>query len=102
MSKKQKAAAAAMAAVAAAGMVTGSVIDSPVELIGPTVPVADLQLTEEEDAAIQEERQKSLFAGIRAWILGLPAAVRILVGIPLWGIGWILLTAFSTFWMGVA
>lgn len=102
MSKKQKAAAAVAAVVAAAGMVTGSVIDSPTELIEPTGAVVDIQMTEEEDTAAQEKRQKSLFAGIRTWILGLPAAVRMLVGVPLWGLGWVLLTALSTFWMGVA
>lgn len=102
MSKKQKAAAAAAAVVAAAGMVTGSVIDSPAELMKAPTPAYDLQLTEEEDTAVQEERQKRPADRFRAWILGLPAAVRMLVGIPLWTIGWVLLTALSTLWMGVA
>ena len=38
MNKKQKAAADAMAAVAAAGIVTGTVIDNPTDLMADTPP----------------------------------------------------------------
>jgi len=102
MGKKQKAAAAAVAVVAAAGMVTGSVIESPAELLEDPAPIADVQQTEDDDAVVAEKRQKGVAAKIRTWILQLPAAVRMLVGVPLWGLGWVLLTAVSTLWMGVA
>ena len=101
MNRKQKAAAAAVAVAAAAGMVTGTVIESPVELAADVLPVSDVQQVEDDAAINQEERQKGIAARIRAWILGLPAAVRILVGIPLWCIGWLLTTALSTFWLGM-
>jgi len=101
MGKKEKAAAAVVAVAAAAGMVTGTVIESPVELVEDVLPITDVQRADEDDAAVQEERQKGPAAKIRLWILGLPAAVRMLVGVPLWLLGWVLLTGLSTLWMGV-
>jgi len=99
MSKKQKAAAAAVAVAAAAGMVTGAVFESPAELVQDVLPITDVQQAE-DDAAAQEERQKGPTAKIRIWILQLPAAVRMLVGVPLWGMGWVLMTGLSTLWLG--
>lgn len=101
MSKKQKAAAAAMAVMAAAGMVTATVIESPAELIEDPAPVTGVQQMEDEETAAQEKRQRGPVAKIRTWILQRPAAVRMLVGIPLWVMGWVLLTGLSTLWMGV-
>ena len=102
MNRKQKAAAAAMAVVAAAGMVTATVVESPAELLEDPAPVTDVQQVDDEGTAAQEEKKVRSPAGrMRAWILQLPAAVRMLVGVPLWMTGWVLLTALSTFWMGV-
>ena len=58
MGKKQKAAAAAVAVAAAAGMVTGTVFESPVELIEDPAPVTDVQQMDDDDASAVEERQK--------------------------------------------
>jgi len=99
MNKKQKAAAAAVAVAAAAGMVTGTVIESPAELVADVLPIEAQQA--EDEAPVQDERQKGPAAKIRAWILGLPAAVRMLVGVPLWCIGWVVMTGLSTFWLGL-
>jgi len=101
MSKRKKAAAAAVTVAAVAGMVTASVIDTPAELLADTGLLSEAQQEEVEDAAsASEEKQRSVSARIRAWLLGLPAAVRMLVGLPLWCLGWMLLTALSTFWAG--
>jgi len=101
MNRKQKAAAAAVTVVAAAGMVTGTVFESPAELVEDVLPIAGVQQSEEE-AAVQEKRQKGPAASVREWVLRLPAAVRMLVAVPLWAIGWVLLTAVSTLWMSAA
>ena len=101
MNKKQKAAAAAMAAVAAAGVITGTVFESPAELAEDLLPAAAEQQLEEETTVAEERRQKGPAAKIRTWIMGLPAAVRLLVGVPLWCVGWMVLTGLSTLWMGV-
>ena len=90
MDKRQRAAAAAMAAVAAAGMVTGSVVESPAELLRDTESIV-----EDSDTQDTEMRRSTVSARIRRWLLSLPEAIRILVAIPLWGIGWILQSALT-------
>lgn len=102
MDKKKSAAAAAVAVAAAAGMVTGAVFDSPAELLADPPPITDVQLTDDDggDASNQEERQRGPAARVRSWMLRLPAAVRMLVGVPLWCLGWVLLTGLSTLWAG--
>ena len=98
MDKKQKAAAAAMAAVTAAGMVTGAVIDNPTDLMADT-PFA-VEQDDDAEVSAAEQKKNGLTARVRAWLLGLPAAVRMLVGVPLWCIGWVVTTGLSTFWAG--
>lgn len=98
--KKKAAAAAAVTVAAAAGMVTGTVFESPAELL-PEV-VQEMQQAEEDAASVAEERQKGPVDKLRSWVLGLPAAVRMLVAVPLWCIGWVLLSALSVFWTGAA
>lgn len=98
MDKKKAAAAAAVTVAAAAGMVTGTVFDSPADLMGEPAAIVSVQTDEDDGTVSQEERQKGPAARIREWVLSLPAAVRILVGIPLWVLGWVLLTGLSTLW----
>lgn len=96
MSKRKTAAAAALAATAAAGMVTGAVIDTPAELL------ADTPLAVEQQADEAEQKKAGPAARVREWLLGLPAAVRVLVCLPLWCIGEVLLTALATFFAGAS
>ena len=98
MDKKKAAAAAAVTVAAAAGMVTGTVFDSPADLMGEPAAIVSVQTDEDDGGTATEERQKGPAARIREWVLGLPAAVRMLVGVPLWVLGWVLLTGFSTLW----
>lgn len=100
MVKKKKAAVAvAVTAAAVAGMVTETAFDSPTDLI-PEI-TEELHQTDDGGAA-PEERHKGPLTKVRSWVLGLPAAVRILVVVPLWGLGWVLLSAASVFWVGAA
>ena len=87
MDKKKAAAAAAVTVAAAAGMVTGTVFDSPADLMGEPAAIVSVQADEDDGGTATEERQKGPAARIREWILGLPAAVRMLVGVPLWVLG---------------
>ena len=98
MYKKRAAAAAAVTVAAAAGMVTGAVFDSPADLMGEPAAIVSVQADEDDGGAALEERQKGPTARIREWVLSLPAAVRMLVGVPLWALGWVLLTGLSTLW----
>lgn len=100
---KRKAAAAAAAAVAAAGMVTGASFDTPADLLADSAPVIETVQDDGGDAAsVDEERQRSPAARVRTWVMGLPAAVRALVGVPLWCVGRVLLSALSLLWIGAA
>lgn len=99
MKKREKAAAAAVTVAAAAGMVTGALFDSPADLlVQPDAVTAAVQAVgEDDDTGAPMEKQRGIAARLRAWVLRLPAAVRMLVGVPLWCAGWVLLNAFSVF-----
>ena len=103
MDKKKTAAAAALAAAAAAGMVTGALFDSPADLMAEPGAAVEIQMDDDDAGALEdEERQKTPAQRLRQWVLGLPSAVRMLVGVPLWCLGWVLLTGLSTLWMGAS
>lgn len=103
MDKKKTAAAAALAAAAAAGMVTGALFDSPADLLAEPGAVVEIQADDDDAGALDdEERQKTPAQRLRQWVLGLPSAVRMLVGVPLWCLGWVLLTGLSTLWRGAS
>ena len=103
MDKKKTAAAAALAAAAAAGMVTGALFDSPADLQAEPGTVVETQADDDDAVAPDdEERQRTPVQRLRQWVLSLPSAVRMLVGVPLWCLGWVLLTGLSTLWMGAS
>ena len=95
---KKAAAAAAVTAAAVAGMVTGTVFENPADLMQDPNPIVSTQQAADDDgdAAASEERQRAPATRVREWVLRLPAAVRMLVGVPLWALGWVLLTGLST------
>ena len=97
---KKAAAAAAVTAAAVAGMVTGTVFENPADLMQDPNPIVSTQQAADDDgdAAASEERQRAPATRVREWVLRLPAAVRMLVGVPLWALGWVLLTGLSTLW----
>lgn len=98
MDKKKTAAAAAVTVAAVAGMVTSATFESPIDL----VPEAAEELNLEDELSVQETEQKGPMAKLRLWVMGLPAAVRMLVAVPLWVFGWVLMSALSVFWSGAA
>ena len=99
MKKREKAAAAAVTVAAAASMVTGTLFDTPADLLAePDSVVETVQTLDDEEAGTpMEKKQKNLAARLREWVLRLPAAVRMLVGVPMWCAGWVLLHALSVF-----
>ena len=98
MKKRKAAAAAAVTVAAVAGVVTGTAFDSPVDLV-PEIAVTAEQQADDDDAAATEQR-KGPAARVRQWVQGLPAAVRMLVAVPLWCFGWVLMSAASLLWAG--
>lgn len=100
---RKKAKKAAAATVAAAGLMTGTLFDSPIDLVPEfqdNAVVEDLLDTfggdsaDDGESAPQEKRRGPL-AKAREWVQGLPAAVRMLVALPLWSVGWVLSTGLS-------
>lgn len=67
----------------------------------PEIAVTAEQQADDDDAAVAEQR-KSPSARVRQWVLGLPAAVRMLVAVPLWCFGWVLMSAASLLWVGAS
>lgn len=98
MGKRQKAAAAALGTLAAAGLVTGAAVDSPA-LLAEEDPVIVIEEEAEETSFKPAQLKKRGLASARQWILSLPAAVRMLVAIPLWCIGWVIETGVSALWL---
>ena len=104
MNKRKKAAVAAVTTAAAAGMVTGALFDTPAELMNAPEPDAVVEfLPDDGDGTGAEETRRSApVSRVKNWIWSLPAAVRLLVGVPLWALGWVLLSALSLLWGGAA
>ena len=101
MDKKKAAAMAAVTTAAAASMVTGTLFDSPAELLNQPEPDDIVEFMDDDAEGTEEETKRSAPAArLRGWILGLPEAVRMLVVVPMWIVGWVLLNAASVFWSG--
>ena len=99
MDVKKKAAAAAVTVAAMAGVVTSAAFDSPLDLVPEVAEELNLDF---EDPTAADEEQKGPLAKVRLWVMSLPAAVRMLVAVPLWVLGWVLMSAVSVFWTGAA
>ena len=104
MNKRKKAAVAAVTTAAAAGMVTGALFDTPAELMNAPEPdpVVEFLSDDGDGTGAEETRRSAPVSRVKNWIWSLPAAVRLLVGVPLWALGWVLLSALSLLWGGAA
>ena len=100
MNVKQKAAGAAVTVAAMAGVATSTAFESPLDLVPEALE--ELNLDFEDGTVAQGSEQKGPFAKLRIWVMGLPSAVRMLVAVPLWIFGWVLISAVSVFWSGAA
>ena len=100
MDAKKTVAAAAVTVAAVTGAVTSTAFDSPLDIV-PEV-AEELNLDFEDSASEQDTKQNGPWAKVREWVMGLPAAVRMLVAVPLWIFGWVLMSAVSVFWAGAA
>ena len=100
MDAKKTVAAAAVTVAAVTGVVTSTAFDSPLDIV-PEV-AEELNLDFEDSASEQDSRQHGPWAKVREWVMSLPAAVRMLVAVPLWIFGWVLMSAVSVFWAGAA
>ena len=117
---KNKGAATAAATVAAAGVLIGGSFDAPADILKdndsalappPIVETLNAEIdpgdgdTGDEDAVAEEEEEEKKKGGVRQktreFVLRLPLAVRACVAVPLWCVGWALISAASLLWAGV-
>ncbi|MDO4989002.1 MAG: hypothetical protein Q4E45_00705 [Eubacteriales bacterium] len=108
-----KAAASAVAAVTAAGVLVGGAFASPDELLedgpGPLVQSLDADASPADDgggSADEEgsetgEEKRSLRGGIRRMVRSAPTGVRALVFVPLWALGTVVTALVTALWSSV-
>lgn len=115
---KNKGTATAAATIAAAGVLIGGSFDAPTDILGhedaalPPTPIVETLSAEvdpddgdgvDETAAEEEEEKKK--GGVRARtreiVMRMPLAVRACVVLPLWCVGWALISLGSLLWSGV-
>ena len=87
--------AAALAVTAAASVLVHVASPNAGDLIQAEPPaIVTVAEPQEEELPIEAEEEKKakqgLWSRFKAWLVSLPAAVRILVVLPLWGIGFVL------------
>lgn len=102
---KKRAAATAAAVIAAAGTVLGGSFDSPADLMDDDDAMIPVQTAEyaadDEFDDTGEPEKRSLRRRVRRLVQTLPAGVRAAVGVPLWCVGWLIITAVSALWSAV-
>lgn len=116
--RKRTAEVTAVAAVTSAGLVVGGAFQSPddilngnddeplpmVETMHQGVPVVQGGDGAEEDETEEEleddEKRRSPGARIRSMIWRMPVGVRALIAVPLWVLGWLMLSGLGMLWGG--
>ena len=119
--KKAKIAASAVAAATGVSILVGGLFQSPADLarddraktisppayeyVMPVLPDDDGGDgggdDGEEEVLSEEKRRGGWKAALREQILRLPWGVRAFIGVPLWAVGFILLTGLSALWSAV-
>ena len=114
-SKKAKIASSAVALTTSASLLLGGLFTSPADLMQDTKdinvppPVVEIYAPDpgddgggggDDDGSYTDEDKKrgGIRDSIRNRILRMPAAVRACIGVPLWALGWLLITGLSALW----
>jgi hypothetical protein len=96
---KKRAAAGAVAAATSAGVLVGGAFDAPADFLNDddaaAAAVTVCPSADEDDAGQTDEDKIRKASPLRQWFLHLPWGVRALVGVPLWAVGWGLLSLFG-------
>jgi hypothetical protein len=107
---KKKLIVGSAAAVATLALIVGTLLPSASDVVSldktAAPPAVVLNLDEEvvdqsQEAAAESKKSQRLAEKLRAWLLGLPQAVRIIFVLPLWALGWLLSWGLSTLWAGL-
>lgn len=108
---KKRAAASAVAGATALGIILGGTFESPAELLERELlssrpAVTDMLITDgaeddsgDDDAAlVGEEKKKNLRARFKERVMAMPYYVRACIGLPLWCVGWLVISAAGLLW----
>ncbi len=88
-----KAKKAVVVAATGASVVVGSLYASPDEIINPKpLTMMDPASNDSFDETDVENQKKSISLLLKQWLNSLPIWLRVSVGLPLWFVGWILIT----------
>lgn len=108
---KKRAAATAAAVIAAAGTVIGGSFDSPADLLDDDEDMLSaspiIEYTMDDDGAAndgddaEEADERSRRGRVRRFVKSMPVGVRAVVGVPLWCVGWLIITLVSALWGAV-
>lgn len=108
---KKRAAATAAAVIAAAGTVLGGSFDSPADLLEDddelfsASPIVEYALNDDDAADdgddAEEADERSRRGRVRRIVKSMPVGVRAVVGVPLWCVGWLIITFVSGLWGAV-
>lgn len=108
---KKRAAATAAAVIAAAGTVLGGSFDSPADLLEDddelfsASPIVEYALNDDDAADdgddAEEADERSRRGRVRRIVKSMPVGVRAVVGVPLWCVGWLIITLVSGLWGAV-
>lgn len=117
--RRRRVAAAGIAVVTSASVVVGGLFNSPAALLSDEDPTAVVEYQNDDDdldgddgdgsgsgddegaGAEEGEARGGIRAGARQRIMELPYAVRLVVILPLWCLGWAILTLSSALWTAV-
>lgn len=107
---KKRAMASAVAGATTLGIILGGTFDTPAELLERELlssrpAVTDMLIDEAadnddgDDAALAgEERKKGLRARFKERVMAMPYYLRACVALPLWCLGWLILSAVGIIW----
>lgn len=110
---KKRVTAGAAAAIASAGLVVGGLFQSPADLLDDPIDTYMVTINDNadddldsggddgEDSVTPEEKRKSMAARARMRILAMPMAVRVIFVLPLWCVGWVLISLGTALWGSV-
>lgn len=107
---KRKVAAASVGILAAAALVVGTLIPSASDVVSPAgiidppaivLQLDDAEMTEAEQTTPENRKSARLSERLKGWILGLPQGIRLLLVLPLWGLGTFLSAGASALWAGL-
>lgn len=106
---KKRVTAGVAAAIATTGVVVGGLFQEPNDLLDDPIDAYMINIADNanddldggddgDESVAPEEKKRSIAARLRMRILAMPLAVRVIFVMPLWAVGWVIITLGSLLW----